>query len=541
MHLLGFWGPGNEASKEGAALCEGGLSLFFGPQLNAIENESAALVYQGRIFDRTDEALLANPAATEDAYGVYTYVRRDRHSGEVHIGTDRLGIGPLYYAQEGETLLFSTSLPLLKEQLKRASIDIEAWEEIIALQHILGDKTPIKEIRRLRAGQKIVLRNQRVSFETVWEPQEPVFVGEDGFAERNNGLLEDALSLTKAAAGAKVMLLSGGDDSRRLAAAALRTGLPIQLATQSAPGTHGLDPDSRIAEKVASYFDLPIHVEPAAAPQDFFADCLLRDASLGFEAPLHEWIMPLLRNLPAGALVYDGALGGVVVNGHAYRAYPRHLECYEDLDAVTRLVIPEEHPFKASPHMTDSTLFERVRAEFERLPASPISISYFYLLTRTRRAVTLWHQLLYQQDQWPCLPFLYGPLLEHSLALSPRLHLDKHFQYECMKQLDPALADLPSTRRAVPKELTKDLSELERKRQKVYGSAFYMRDDVLDLFPSLKKRAWLYKFAMKRGMKRALWFCDPMFRMSLFMDWLEGDGAGLIPKLPPPPGLNKSK
>ncbi len=529
MHLLGFWEPKKRPSMKGAAFCENGLSLFFGPQLSVVENEDMALLTHGRIFNRTAEELLNNRRAIENAYGIYTYVQFDRRSDNLHIGTDRLGIGPLYYATEGERLLFATSIPLLKEQLRHVSIDIEAWEEIITLQHILGDKTSIKEIRRLRAGQRIVLKNQKISFETVWEPEEPAFIGEDKFAERNNALLEEALSLTKTTPGPKVMLLSGGDDSRRLASGALKAGLPIQLATQSNPGRHGVETDSHIAEELASYFDLPIHVEPAAPPKDFFADRLLRDISLGFEAPIHEWIMPLLGKLPADALVYDGALGGVSVNGHAYRAYPAYLDCYRDLDAAAHLIVPKKYPFKVPPNMGASTLFERVRAEFERLPKSPASISYFYMLTRTRRIVTIWHQLLYQQELWPCLPFLYWPLLEHSLSLSPNLHLDRHFQYECMRKLDPVLADLPSTRRSVPKELTEDLSDLEHARQKVYASAFYIRDDIPDLFPSLKWRTKPYKFAMKRGMRRGLWFGEPMFRMSLFMDWIEGNTqSGLL-------------
>lgn len=529
MHLLGFWEPGDHPPMEGAALHGGGLSLFFGPQLNFVETDTQALVYHGRIFDRRDEELAGNSAATENAYGVYSYVRLDRRNDEIQIGADRLGIGALYYAMEGERLLFSTSLPLLKGYLKHVSADIEAWEEIITLQYILGDKTPIKEIRRLRAGQKIVLKNRRVSFETVWEPGAPSFVGESGFTQRNNALLEEAMSLTKDAPGEKIMLLSGGDDSRRLASAGLKAGLSLQFASQSLANRDGFDHDTKIAENLASHFGLPIQVGAAAQPKDFFEDCLLRDVCLGFEAPLHEWIVPLLREQAKGALVYDGALGGVIVNGHAYRAYPSYQDCYEDMDAVARLITPEKYAFEAPPHLRDSTLFERVRAEFERLPKSPASISYFYMLTRTRRSVTAWHQLLYMNGLWPCVPFLYGPLFDHSLSLSPQLHMDKHFQHECLKQLDPVVAELPSTRRQVPRELTNDLRKLERARQKVFGSSFYIRDDVGDLFPHIKGRNWLYKFATKRGMKRTLWLGEPMFRLSLFMDWIEGNTeSGLL-------------
>lgn len=523
MHLLGTWNPGREPPDPAATLSSGGLSLYLSPQVTLLKDDHALVAYQGRIFDRSEEDLLRTNAAIDEAYGIYSYVKISRPSGEISIGADRVGFGPIYYAVEDGTLKFSTSLVLLKGRLRKTSIDYEAWEEILNMERILGDKTTIKEIKRLGAGQKIVLKNDRITFETVWRPEEPDYTDPDTYVEQNNGLLQEALDLTKNDTGKKIILLSGGDDSRRIALAAQGIGLDFNLACQVTAGPEDRDEDTVIAERVARELGKPIQIGPAAAPSKYLEDISSRNIWLGFEAQMHEWIAPLLKTLPKDALVYEGALGGVLINSHPHREHPSYLDCFQDLDAVSALVCPRTTWFKFPSHLTDTSLQERVRAEFETLPKSPHGLSFYYLLTRTRRTIAAWHQLLYVNGLWPCAPFLYYPLFVQSLSLPPDLQRDRHFQYECMRRLSPVIADLPSTRRDVPDEMVTDLGGLHRARQRKIARFANIREDVFELFPHSKLRSKLQTLGTRAGLKGRFWMTERLDTLSQFLNWLDDD------------------
>lgn len=521
MHLLGIWNPDERQPKPDAPISFGGLSVYVSPHATVCENEGAVVAYQGRIFDKSSEELLGNTNAIDRAYGIYSYVKMARRASEITIGSDRMGFGPLYYALENDTLLFATSLVLLKDRLRKTTIDYEAWEEILNLERILGEKTTVKEIKRLGAGQKIVLKDGRITFETVWTPEEPTYTDPASYVEQNNRLLHEALDLTKNDQGSKIILLSGGDDSRRLVLAARECGLDFGLASQIKTGPGDRDEDSVIAQKVAEGLGKPIQIGPAATPSEYLEEIQSRNYWLGFEAPLHEWIAPLLRKMPQGSLVYDGALGGVLINSHPYREHAAYLDCFEDLDAVTDLVCPRNIRFEFPGHLTDSSIKERVRAQFEALPRSPHGLSFYYLMTRTRRIIASWHQLLYLNGLWPCVPFLYYPLFLQSLSLPPDVQRNSHFQHECMRLIDPVIADLPSTRRYVPDEMILDLGDLHRARQRKLAKSARIRQDVYDLFPHLKRRSQIQTWSTKAGLRKRFWIAEKLHSVSLFMDWLE--------------------
>lgn len=521
MHLLGIWNPDIRQPRPAASITFGGLSLYASPQVTVHENDRATVAYQGRIFDRSADELLNDASAIDQAYGIYSYVKISRHADEVSIGSDRLGFGPIYYAMENGSLLFATSLILLKDRLRKTTIDYEAWEEILNLERILGEKTTIKEIKRLGAGQKIVLKGERITFETVWAPEEPTYTDPHSYVDQNNSLLQEALELTRNDEAEKVILLSGGDDSRRIALAAQQIGLDFNLASQITTGPGDRDEDTIIARSVAEGLGKPIQIGPAATPSEYLEEILSRNVWLGFEAPLHEWIAPLLRALPQGALVYDGALGGVLINSHPYREHSSYLDCFNDLDAVADLVCPDRIRFEFPGHLTDSSVRERVRAEFEALPKAPHGLSYYYLMTRTRRTVAAWHQLLYLNGLWPCVPFLYYPLFVQSLSLPPELQRHGHFQYECMRRLDPVIADLPSTRRDVPDEMVVDMANLHRARQRRLAKSAKIREDVFELFPHYRRRSQIQTLSTKAGLKGRFWITERLHSLSLFMDWLD--------------------
>src|SRR6266436_706821 len=149
MHLIGTW----HKLSRGELRAPNDLSfikLHISDAVTLIEDNRRKLIYEGIIFGATNQALLDDPALLDRAFGYYTYVLFEKDSGTVYLGADRLGYSPVYYGWEDRELRFSSSLTLLKYELSSVTPDLDAWDEHLALNDILGDKTVVKEIRRLR-------------------------------------------------------------------------------------------------------------------------------------------------------------------------------------------------------------------------------------------------------------------------------------------------------------------------------------------------------------------------------------------------------
>ena len=129
------------------------------------------------------------------------------------LGADRAGYSPVYFAAEEEWFRFSSSLTLLKYELPRVTANLDAWDEQLTLNDILGEKTVVKEIRRLRWGRKFRMTAARVDTVDFWEPEFPAFTDKKTYIRRNNELLREAMRLTASCDRRRIVLLSGGEDS----------------------------------------------------------------------------------------------------------------------------------------------------------------------------------------------------------------------------------------------------------------------------------------------------------------------------------------
>src|SRR5206468_6497094 len=171
-----------------------GLGLMLAPEARVFQDERYLLVIEGEMFDVSPQAALADPGRLQTAYGLYTYVWFDGLERKTIIGTDRLGYSPLYYSSDGQLLRFSTSLSYLKSQLPAKTPDYAAWEELCVLGELLGDKTTVREIRRLDYGVAMCLSDGGISSRRFWKPEIPDTVDFDTYVRANNALLDEAMA-----------------------------------------------------------------------------------------------------------------------------------------------------------------------------------------------------------------------------------------------------------------------------------------------------------------------------------------------------------
>ena len=239
-----------------------------------------------------------------------------------------------------------------------------------------------------------------------------------------------------------------------------------------------------------------------------------------------------MRHLPPGALVYDGIIADVTVNGHFFHTYPQLLTRFGDLDRAASLVCGTKHSGIAA-RLLSAPLFERVRAELARFPDSPHRLTYYYLLNHTRRCIGGWFSLFHLFGQMPALPYIYYPFFIQSLSLEPRHYLEGWVQNECMQEMNRRAAEIPSTRNKVPAHLAIDRKPEARARARFSARHLRIRRDAARYLPGLARPRRTYDLMSLLGWRdradRWSWAPNYLSRFSRFLDWIEDRQAPPFP------------
>ena len=460
MNIGGKWCAEAPALPKGFDIERPGLGLMLTPHARVFEDARYLLVIEGETFDVNPADALVDPCRLEAAYGLFTYVWFDRERLKTIVGTDRLGYSPLYYAEEYRCVRFSTSLSYVKSEMPKRTPDYAAWEELTVLGELLGDKTTVREIRRADYGVAMEFVDGRMSMRRLLGTRSARLVDYATYIRRNNDLLDEAMSILKPQTHPQAVALSGGEDSRRIADAAVRQGLPVSFWTQQAIQKGDIDKDTDLAREVATLLRRPFHLVPMPCDAQFYEDCEERDTLLGFESLAHEWMFELLRHFPPNSIIYDGIIGDVSINGHYFKAFPSAVEGFRDTrslatqicgTATTQSWLGEIRRRAGIP------LIDRVQAALDRCPDSPHRLTYYFLLNHTRRRIALAAQLFNLQGHWTCYPYSYAPLLLQSLSLDASVAAEKFMQRECLAAISPRSVSIPTTRGEVPSRFVRNM------------------------------------------------------------------------------------
>jgi asparagine synthase/glutamine amidotransferase-like protein len=169
--------------------------------------------------------------------------------------TDRLGQRSLYLTRTGEAVLVASELKSLVAAGLSPALDLDAWAQILAYEHPLGESTPLAGVRLVPAGTALAISSsppretEHRYFRYRIEPE--TGAGTPELVEELGRLLERALS--RRLDGGPGLALSGGLDSRCLAIVAR------QLAPETMAVTYGAhrSEDFRFGARVARLVGLP--------------------------------------------------------------------------------------------------------------------------------------------------------------------------------------------------------------------------------------------------------------------------------------------
>lgn len=158
--------------------------------------------------------------------GMFAFVIYDKHAKKLFLARDRLGIKPLYYAQNGKQFLFGSELKSLVPLLDaKPEIDMNALGEYLRYLYITGDHCIYKGVRKLRAGHSLTVDVATGTIETTeyWRPTfDPVEKAEPEWREELQHLLTDSVKLRMISDVPLGCFLSGGVDSSCVTALAAK-------------------------------------------------------------------------------------------------------------------------------------------------------------------------------------------------------------------------------------------------------------------------------------------------------------------------------
>jgi len=199
----------------------------------------------------------SNPSDKRPAFGgTFALAYCDERNRELTVETDRFEAMPLYYRERAGGIIISSEIKFLAEP-GSDTIDRDALAEFMSLGYLPSSWTLLSGVLRIPANARLVFNDRgcRISiFPTPGYPRNRV-ADTDAISEYDF-LVRKFMQRFRDHAPSHSISLSGGLDSRILAAAALDDGFPLEAFTIGEKGSL----DAKVAVQVAEQFGIPIKV-----------------------------------------------------------------------------------------------------------------------------------------------------------------------------------------------------------------------------------------------------------------------------------------
>lgn len=215
------------------------------PMARTYQGNTAVITYNGEIYNQgelrrelrarghhfetinsdTETLLIAylewGPHCVDKLNGIYAFAIWDTARETLFMARDRLGVKPLFYAEQGDMFLFASELKaLLKHPGMQADIDARGLAEIL----VMGPgRTPglgiYKGIFELKPGWSLSLNRQGMRLQQYWRLQsQPHPHNEEWTIQHIRDLMQDIVQRQLIADVPQCTLLSGGLDSSLITA-----------------------------------------------------------------------------------------------------------------------------------------------------------------------------------------------------------------------------------------------------------------------------------------------------------------------------------
>jgi asparagine synthase (glutamine-hydrolysing) len=174
------------------------------------------------------------PDCVQELRGMFAFALWDPDRRRLLLARDRVGIKPLYYARDGDGLVFASEIKaLLLHPRVSHDVDEAAISQFLTYQYIPGPRTAYAAIKTLPPAHILVAENGGVTLRRYWSLREaPPSPPDPRWREELVSTLEESVRLHMRSDVPVGALLSGGIDSSLVVALAAQ-GSPHPLRTFS--------------------------------------------------------------------------------------------------------------------------------------------------------------------------------------------------------------------------------------------------------------------------------------------------------------------
>lgn len=274
---------------------DGTVWIVFNGEIYNYQELRENLLSHGHVFKtRTDTEVIVHlyedlgPACIEKLRGMFGFAIWDGRDNSLLLARDRVGIKPLYYCLQDQSLIFASEI---KAILTHPSVDRVVAPELIdrflTFLYLPGEETLLRNVRKLAPGHYLLAKDGQVRIREYWD----LHFG-DSADTRGSDVEDELLHLLSETVGLHMIadvpvgvLLSGGVDSTGVLSLAVReTGKQISSFTVGFSG--GSVADERPYARMAAKRFGTDHHEISITPRDFAA--FLPDYVWYMEEPVCE-------------------------------------------------------------------------------------------------------------------------------------------------------------------------------------------------------------------------------------------------------------
>ncbi len=149
--------------------------VFNGEVYNFTEIKERLRDYPFRTHSDTEVILAAyaawGPAALQLFNGMFAMAIWDDQEKELFIARDRVGIKPLYYSQQGQTMLLSSEIKgILASGMVEPRLNKAVLPEYLAYQTVHEPNTLLEDVFMLPAAHYMVLKDSEQELNRYWSP-----------------------------------------------------------------------------------------------------------------------------------------------------------------------------------------------------------------------------------------------------------------------------------------------------------------------------------------------------------------------------------
>ena len=200
--------------------------------------------------------------------GMWVIVVYDIINRRLQIVRDRIGEKPLYYCLKKNSFYYSSNLKVLKNLLGNLEYDIEAFKQYFSFGYFGGSNSPLKGVKKLKAGYIMTFEKNNILFRKYWDIQSKKGNSFIEIPDKLESILDNVIKKEMISDVPIGSFLSGGIDSSLVTALMVKNAKK-QINTFSIGFENNGFDESQHARKVANHLGT-VHFEKIINNNDLF-------------------------------------------------------------------------------------------------------------------------------------------------------------------------------------------------------------------------------------------------------------------------------